>query len=190
MSPTRGIGMMPDASLEDEIAASSRLFLRNLSFDVSESDVRDAFSSFGEITEVRFLTRDCAKLTNLSPKCRIVLSAGGVSRGLAYLTFVASQDALRAYRTMDKSVLQGRVLHILPARPAHSATAEDFVQSTGKTGTTSSYALKKASKRGAEKERSFNWSSLFLNVRFDPCECSVRPAHIPIVCRATLLWIA
>ena len=71
----------------------NKLYVGNLSFTATKSDVESAFSSYGEIDEVRLITdRDT-----------------GRSRGFAFVTFSAQQDAESALE-MNGKTLDGRNL--------------------------------------------------------------------------------
>jgi multiple RNA-binding domain-containing protein 1 len=80
------------------------------------------------------------------------------SKGLAFVTYVQSQDALTALRTLDGKSFQGRLLHILGAIDRNSnASAE------------SSNKLKTLKEQRKEKRKvvagkEFNWSMLYMNV--------------------------
>jgi len=51
------------------------------------------------------------------------------SRGIAYIKFVLPDDAVAAYRALDMTAFQGRLMHVLPAKrrpgeePAAAAAA-------------------------------------------------------------------
>jgi heterogeneous nuclear ribonucleoprotein A1/A3 len=71
----------------------NKLYVGNLAFTATQSDVETAFSSYGEIDEVRLITdRDT-----------------GRSRGFAFVTFSAQQDAESALE-MNGKTLDGRNL--------------------------------------------------------------------------------
>ena len=76
---------------------------------------------------------------------------------------------------MDKIALHGRVLHILPSNPMQGQSVSvKEASSTPRTDATSTYGIKKAQKRKAEASRTFNWSSLYLNVSIPHSANSVR----------------
>ncbi|KAJ4893144.1 RNA-binding (RRM/RBD/RNP motifs) family protein [Raphanus sativus] len=75
---------------------SSKLFVGGLSYSVDEQSLKDAFSSFGYIEEVR-----------------IAYDKGsGRSRGFGFVDFVEKDDALSAKHAMDGKGLLGRPLRI------------------------------------------------------------------------------
>lgn len=73
----------------------NKLYVGNLPFTATQSDVEAAFSSYGELDEVRLITdRDT-----------------GRSRGFAFVTFSAQQDAESALEMNGKN-LDGRNLTV------------------------------------------------------------------------------
>ncbi|XP_010460680.1 PREDICTED: glycine-rich RNA-binding protein 4, mitochondrial [Camelina sativa] len=75
---------------------SSKLFIGGLSWSVDEQSLKDAFSSFGEVAEVR-----------------IAYDKGsGRSRGFGFVDFAEKDNALSAKDAMDGKGLLGRPLRI------------------------------------------------------------------------------
>lgn len=71
----------------------NKLFVGNLAFSATQADVEALFSDYGELNEVRLITdRD-----------------SGQSRGFAFVTFNAQQDAESALE-MNGKVVNGRNL--------------------------------------------------------------------------------
>ena len=69
-------------------------------------------------------------------------------------------SAVEAYKTLDGSVFQGRLLHILPATAKKETKLDEFA--------ISKLPLKqqKQIKRKAEAaSATFNWNSMYMNVR-------------------------
>lgn len=88
----------PPKALSDNID-STRLFLRNLSYTVTKEDLEQLFSQYGEIEELS-LPMDSE---NHRPK------------GFAYVKFQTTESTVTAFDALDRSVFQGRLLHIIPA---------------------------------------------------------------------------
>lgn len=90
---------------EEEGKSQSRLFVRNLAFGTTEEELSEYFSSYGKVTE-----------------CHVPMdSQMKNNKGFAFVTFASAADAFQARTELDKVDFQGRLLHILPARPAPSA---------------------------------------------------------------------
>lgn len=77
-----------------------KLFVGNISWNTSENDLRDQFSSFGPIEECRLITdRDT-----------------GRSRGFGFITFADEESANNAISQMDGSSVDGRPLKVSQAK--------------------------------------------------------------------------
>ncbi|EIW72843.1 hypothetical protein TREMEDRAFT_25743, partial [Tremella mesenterica DSM 1558] len=125
----------PDERL---ILSTSRLFVRNLPFVTTTSDLETHFSRFGQVDQVH-----------------LPLSPAGQPLGTAFVLFRRPEDALSAFRELDKTTFQGRLLHVLPgrARPGHE------VSGVGKGD------VKKGveTKRKEQSAKGVNWASLYMN---------------------------
>ncbi|KAI6024397.1 hypothetical protein EDC04DRAFT_2724589 [Pisolithus marmoratus] len=124
------------------ILQTGRLFLRNLAFSCTDSELHGLFQSFGEIEQVHLPIDRVSK----QPK------------GLAYVKFKQPSSALAAYEALDKKSFQGRLLHILPA----VERAGKFEVTDG-DGTRGSLKEERSVKRKAMAGRDFNWSMLYQN---------------------------
>jgi multiple RNA-binding domain-containing protein 1 len=89
-----------DAEAKAEEVSQARLFVRNLPFATTEEELKDYFSYYGKILE-----------------CHIPVDDQKRNKGFAFVSFVSAVDALEARTHLDKVDFQGRLLHILPARP-------------------------------------------------------------------------
>jgi len=135
-----------------ELLDSGRLFLRNLSYTVTEEDLRGLLSPFGQLSEVHVpLDSTPAR----QPK------------GFAYASFLFPADALSAQRSLDGSFFLGRLLHILNARPKPVVkSAWDRLQEAGdaaKDATT--YKKKKELQmqaHAASAKDQASWNTLFV----------------------------
>ncbi|KAL8276281.1 hypothetical protein RQP46_011309 [Phenoliferia psychrophenolica] len=119
---------------------SPRLFVRNLAFHITEPDLRELFSSFGDIESIHI------------PLDAITRS----SKGLAYISFVSPDAALAAYEQLDRSSFQGRLLHILPAVSRNPAAKGEPKAATGVRGDREH--LKKM-----DAGKALNWGTLYMN---------------------------
>ena len=80
---------------------SAKLFVGNLSFNVTENDLQDAFAAHGTVIE-----------TNL-----MLDRATGRSRGFAFITMGSDEEAQKAITALNGKELSGRALTVNIARP-------------------------------------------------------------------------
>lgn len=80
---------------------SNKLFVGNLSFDITENDLQDAFAAHGTVTE-----------TNL-----MMDRATGRPRGFAFVTMGTSEEAQKAIAALNGAQLGGRALTVNVAKP-------------------------------------------------------------------------
>lgn len=74
----------------------NRLYVGNLSFNSSSDTVRQAFSAFGEVTDVHLVSD----------------RETGQPRGFGFVTMGTSEAAQTAIREMNGAVLDGRALKV------------------------------------------------------------------------------
>lgn len=127
-----------DSELQEDLLDSGRLFVRNLSYSCTEADLEALFSKYGPLSEIHF---PIDKLTK-KPK------------GFAFVTFLITEHAVKAYTEVDGHIFQGRMLHILPS----TVKKED----EGDAGADSGYKKQKALKDKANSSSSHNWNTLFM----------------------------
>lgn len=80
---------------------NSKLYVGNLSFSTSENGLRDAFSAFGDVTDV-YVAND---------------RETGRPRGFAFVTFSTPAESQLAAEKMNGADLDGRQLTVNEARP-------------------------------------------------------------------------
>ncbi len=80
---------------------NSKLFVGNLSFDVTENDLQDLFATFGPVTDVNLMTD----------------RSTGRSRGFAFVTMATPEGAQAAIQGTAGKDLKGRSLTVNEARP-------------------------------------------------------------------------
>ena len=80
---------------------SAKLFVGNLSFNITENDLEDAFAAHGTVVE-----------TNL-----MMDRATGRPRGFAFVTMGSPEEAQKAIDAMNGKELGGRALTVNIARP-------------------------------------------------------------------------
>lgn len=82
-------------------ALANRLFVRNLPFTTTEDDLHETFAQFGNVSSVHIPVDDTKR-----------------NKGYAFINYTNTADAKLALDTMDGEDYQGRLIHILPARPS------------------------------------------------------------------------
>ena len=96
------VGNSPGGSQQViENIMNTKLFVGNLSFDVTENDLQDAFIAFGPVSEVNLMTD----------------RSTGRSRGFAFVTMATPEGAQAAIQGMAGKDLKGRALTVNEARP-------------------------------------------------------------------------
>ena len=50
------------------------------------------------------------------------------SMGFAFITFMMPEHAVQAFNELDGRVFQGRLLHILPAKPKRNTDTGDIIE--------------------------------------------------------------
>ncbi|XP_020258682.1 glycine-rich RNA-binding protein 3, mitochondrial-like [Asparagus officinalis] len=76
--------------------SSSRLFVGGLSYGTDDQSLREAFASFGEVTEARvILDRET-----------------GRSRGFGFVSFTSTEEASSAMSGLDGKELHGRMVRV------------------------------------------------------------------------------
>ena len=77
------------------------LFVGNMSFQTTESDLRSLFETFGEITRIQLMTdRDT-----------------GRARGFDFVDMANDEEAAKAIAALNGKDLNGRALNVNEARP-------------------------------------------------------------------------
>ena len=77
------------------------IYVGNLSFDVTEQDLRQAFEAFGEVTSANIISD---KFT-------------GQSKGFGFIEMSAKEQAQAAIAGMNGKEMKGRALNVNEARP-------------------------------------------------------------------------
>ncbi|RCK57832.1 Multiple RNA-binding domain-containing protein 1 [Candida viswanathii] len=135
-------GLTPEEKTVQKIEDTGRLFIRNISYDATEKDFRDLFLPFGALEEVHIA----------------VDTRTGKSKGFVYAQYAKSSDAVKAYKSLDKQIFQGRLLHILPADKKKDHRLDEF--------DLKNLPLKKQrelKKKAQASKSQFSWNSLYMN---------------------------
>ncbi|KHC52046.1 multiple RNA-binding domain-containing protein 1, partial [Candida albicans P60002] len=134
--------LTPEEQIAQKIEETGRLFIRNISYEASEEDFRNLFSQYGALEEVHIA----------------IDTRTGKSKGFLYVQFLKKEDATRAYRSLDKQIFQGRLLHILPADKKKDHRLDEF--------DLKNLPLKKQrelKKKAQAAKTQFSWNSLYMN---------------------------
>ena len=86
---------------------SNKLFVGNLSFNVTENDLQDAFAAHGTVTE-----------TNL-----MMDRSTGRPRGFGFVTMSSPEEAQKAIDALNGKELDGRALTVNVAKPREERPA-------------------------------------------------------------------
>ncbi|XP_030745137.1 probable RNA-binding protein 19 [Sitophilus oryzae] len=123
---------------EEDIAESGKIFIRNLAYTTTEKEIEDLFSKYGPLTEINL------PVDNTTRKMK----------GFGVVTFMMPEHAVKAYSELDGSILQGRMVHLLPGK-AKDKTDDNLDDA-------SNFKKKKQAKQKSQAGSSHNWNSLFL----------------------------
>jgi cold-inducible RNA-binding protein len=85
---------------------SAKLFVGNLSFNITENDLQDAFAAHGTVIEANLMMD----------------RATGRPRGFGFVTMSSPEEAQKAIEAMNGKELGGRALTVNIARPREERT--------------------------------------------------------------------
>jgi heterogeneous nuclear ribonucleoprotein A1/A3 len=91
-----GAAAIPAMFLVSRGMSGSKLFVGGLAWGTTDDNIKEAFSAFGEVTEVKII---CDRDT-------------GRSRGFGFVTFATDQDAEAALQALDGRDLAGRTIRV------------------------------------------------------------------------------
>ncbi|KZO97523.1 RNA-binding domain-containing protein [Calocera viscosa TUFC12733] len=124
---------------KETILTTGRLFLRNLAYTCTSSELQEHFAPYGEVQQAH-----------------LPLTPARTPSGLAYITFAKPEDALKAYEELDGAPFQGRLLHVLAAVDKRSRA--DAAEAGPK-----SLKDKKLEDRKKQSGRGWDWAVLYMN---------------------------
>ncbi|XWS19950.1 hypothetical protein CRYUN_Cryun31cG0059500 [Craigia yunnanensis] len=130
----------------DEVLESGRLFLRNLPYTATEDELTEFFGKFGDVSQVHLVIDKDTKR----------------SKGIAYILYKVPECAVRALEEVDKSIFQGRLLHVMPAKlkkPTGKQETDDYANQGSKTFKQKREEERKASEASGDTRA---WNSLFM----------------------------
>jgi len=85
---------------------SNKLFVGNLSFNITENDLQDAFAAHGTVTETNLMMD---RMTNRP-------------RGFGFVTMSTEEEAQKAIAAMNGKEMDGRALTVNVAKPREERT--------------------------------------------------------------------
>ncbi|XP_020103411.1 multiple RNA-binding domain-containing protein 1-like [Ananas comosus] len=136
----------PTSSVSDEkkqALETGRLFIRNLPYTTTEEDLMELFSQFGDVSHVHLVVDKDTKR----------------SKGIGYVLFSLPESAIRALEELDNSSFQGRLLHVMPAKPQNDEKLESNHVVENKTFKQLRADQRKASEASGDTRA---WNSLFM----------------------------
>ena len=131
----------PVKTLNPEEVDGKRLYLTNLPYTVGESEIASVFGKFGEVENVKIITKN------------------GQSAGYGFLSFKDDNSSIRAIHEMDKKTVFGRSLGVAPCKKINSSQQVEKPQIQEKSSFKKIKKQKMIEKLGDSK----NWNSSFLN---------------------------
>jgi cold-inducible RNA-binding protein len=101
LGPATGDSLKKQFVETSEHHMNNKLFVGNLSFNTTESSLKDTFAAYGTVTEANLMTD----------------RATGRSRGFAFVTMSSPEEAQQAIDALNGKSIEGRALTVNVARP-------------------------------------------------------------------------
>ncbi len=94
------------AFLKTQKVIMNKIYVGNLSYDITEKELQDLFSQQGPVTEVKvIMDRDTGK-----------------ARGFAFVTMATAEDTAKAIQALNGYEMGGRALTVNEARPREESS--------------------------------------------------------------------
>ena len=134
----------PAAQALEPLSEHGRLFVRNLPFSCSEKALQVLLETYGPVREMHLPTDGQTRQ----------------GKGFAHVRFALGDHALKALAALDGAVFQGRIIHVMEARPL----AKPFVESGGNgiDAGGSSFRCERKAQLKEEAGQGHNWNTLFM----------------------------
>ena len=128
-----------EAKAEDleKASDSGKLFVRNLSYDCTEDQLKTHFESVGPVSSLE-----------------LPMTKNGKCKGFAYLTYLFPEHSIKATNELTFKPFQGRLIHIIPANKANEDDDGEENES---------FKKKQKKKQKAKVNNAQSWNTLFLN---------------------------
>ncbi|CAA2934590.1 multiple RNA-binding domain-containing 1 isoform X1 [Olea europaea subsp. europaea] len=133
---------------KEQIRETGRLYIRNLPYTAIEEELEEHFRNFGDISEVHIVVDKDTKR----------------SKGTAFVLYALPESAARALEELNRSIFQGRILDIMPAKEKNSSDRQEnnnFTQQSSKTLKQKRNEERKASEASGNTR---GWNSLFMRI--------------------------
>lgn len=126
---------------------TGRLFVRNLPYTTSEEELLDLFSQFGDVSEVHLVAdKDTRR-----------------SKGIGYLLYAVPESAVRALEALDNSIFQGRLLHVMAAKPQNTTKEKPGFEAAMTQDKKNLKQQREEQKKASESSGDTRaWNSLFM----------------------------
>ena len=108
----------PSKLVSQKVIMNTKLFVGNLSYNVTENDLEALFAQHGPVSEVNLM------LDRMS----------GRPRGFAFVTMATEDAASAAATALNGKDLDGRALTVNPARPREEGAGRSFGGAGGDGG--------------------------------------------------------
>ena len=94
------------------------IYVSNLSFNVQDEDLREFFTSYGEVTSAKIIMD---KMTNKS-------------RGFGFVEMSDDEAAKKAIAELDNATVEGRNIKVMEAKPREERPARNNFSGGGNNG--------------------------------------------------------
>lgn len=125
---------------EESVCESGKLFFRNLAYTISEADLQKVFEPFGPVADIN---------VPVDATTRKI-------KGFGTVTFVMPEHAVKAYSSLNGTMIHGRMFHLLPGK------MDDKERDSDDGSDATNYKKKKDDKLRKNAGSSYNWNTLFL----------------------------
>ena len=128
-------GSRPDRKPQDTPVTSERLFVGNLSYSVSDQDLRELFKSVGKVDDAEIVTHRQSQR----------------SKGFGFVTMASVDEAKKAASQLNGTAVKGREISVTGAKSEGKRKSSSPDRSS--TSSPRSSSNRQSSKGGSERER-------------------------------------
>ena len=124
------------SDVSQQSAESGCLFVRNLPYECTDDELKAHFESIGPVSSMEL------------PRTK-----NNKTKGIAYVTYLFPEHAIKATNNLTFKPFQGRLIHIIPSNKGDTSDEED----------NKDFKKKKLKKQKASMNDEKCWNTLFLN---------------------------